>query len=46
MKKIYSEPTTKFVEVNVKTSVMDESFAPTSEAEGAGTCTDEPMPMF
>ena len=44
MKKMYSEPTTKFVVVNVSSNVMEQSITPSSDApENTGTCTEEPL---
>ena len=44
MKKNYSKPTTKFVEVNVSSNVMEESITPSSDVpENTGIYTDEPL---
>lgn len=46
MKKIYSKPTTKFVNVNVSNSVMTESPLVASDPMSNQPLTDEPAPMF
>ena len=43
MKKIYSKPTTKFVTVNVSTSLMSEGAAVTSDPQSDMTASDEPL---
>lgn len=43
MKKIYSKPTTKFVTVNVSTSLMSEGVVETSDPQSGMTAGAEPM---
>lgn len=44
MKKNYSKPTTKFVEVNVSSNVMEPAINSSSDVpEDTGTCAEAPL---